>query len=164
MAPTGAAHKAAQFYLNECGVLKMAVEKIISPYEVLFRFDVSGVVVGAHEKQLEITRDTETGEVYATKELDPVDISEKDYLKAALGKTCVALNATIVKNKAEKEAAKEARLAEKEAEQKARQEANQAAHLERQALRKAQKEKIAALRDELDALLDAAHDFKASEE
>lgn len=138
----------------------MSVEKIVTPYEVLFRFDVSGVVIGAHEKQLEITRDTETGEVYATKELDPVDITEKEYLKAALGKTCVALNATIAKNKADREAEKAQRIAEREAEQKAKQEANQAAHLARQELRKAQKGKIAALRDELDALLDAAHDFK----
>jgi len=142
---------------------KMSVEIIAVPYEILFRFDASGVVVGAHEKQLEITRNTETGQVYATKELEPVDITEKDYLKAALGKTCVALNLTLAQKKAEREAEKEARLAERAAEQKAKQEANQAEHLERQALRKAHKEKIAALRDELDALLDAAHDFKASE-
>ena len=138
----------------------MSVEKIVTPYEVLFRFDVSGVVIGAHEKQLEITRDTETGEVYATKELDPVDITEKEYLKAALGKTCVALNATIAKNKADREAEKAQRIAEREAEQKAKQEADQAAHLARHELRKAQKGKFAALRDELDALFDAAHDFK----
>jgi hypothetical protein len=138
----------------------MSVEKIVTPYEVLFRFDVSGVVIGAHEKQLEITRDTETGEVYATKELDPVDITEKEYLKAALGKTCVALNATIAKNNADREAEKAQRIADREAEQKAKQEANQAEHLARQELRKKQKEQISALRDELDALLDAAHDFK----
>jgi hypothetical protein len=142
----------------------MSVEKITAPYEILFRFDASGVVVGAHEKQIEITRDTDTGEVYATKELDPVDITEKEYLKAALGKTCVALNATLAKNKADKEAEKEARLAEKAEAQKVKQEANRAAHLKRQELRKAHKEKIAALRDELDALLDAAHDFKATEQ
>jgi len=141
----------------------MSVEKITVPYEILFRFDASGVVVGAHEKQIEITRDTETGEVYAQRETEPVDITEKDYLKAALGKTCVALNLTLAQKKAEREAEKEARLAERAAEQQARQEANQAAHIERQALRKAHKEKIAALRDEIDALLDAAHDFKASE-
>jgi hypothetical protein len=139
----------------------MSVEKITAPYEILFRFDASGVVVGAHEKQIEITRDTETGEVYAQRELDPVDITGKEYLKAALGKTCVALSATLAKNKADKEAEKEVRLAEKAEAQKAKQEASQAAHLKRQELRKAHKEKIAALRDELDALLDAAHDFKA---
>jgi len=127
----------------------MSVEIIAVPYEILFRFDASGAIVGAHEKQLEITRNTETGQVYATKELEPVGITEKDYLKAALGKTCVALNATIAKNKADREA-----------EQKAKQEARQAEHLARQELRKAHKEKIAALRDELDALLDAAHNFK----
>jgi len=139
----------------------MSVEIIAVPYEVLFRFDASGVVIGAHEKQIEITRNTETGQVYATKELDPVDITEKEYLKAALGKTCVALNATIAKNKADKEAEKAQRIAEREAEQKAKQEARQAAHLARQELRKAHKEQVAALRDQFDALLDAAHDFKA---
>lgn len=142
----------------------MSVEKITVPYEILFRFDASGVVVGAHEKQIEITRDTETGEVYAQRETEPVDITEKDYLKAALGKTCVALNCTISKHKADKEAEKEARLDERAAEQKAKQEANQAAHLERKALQEAHKKDIAEIMARVGEIIDAAHDFKATEQ
>jgi hypothetical protein len=142
----------------------MSVEIIAVPYEVLFRFDASGVVIGAHEKQIEITRNTETGQVYATKELDPLDITEKDYLKAALGKTCVALNLTIAQKKAEREAEKEARLAERAAEQKAKQEANQAAHLERKALQEAHKKDIAELMAKVGEIIDAAHDFKVTEQ
>ncbi len=43
------------------------IEKTSWLYEVLFRFR-DGVLTGAHQKQLEVVRDTETGEVFSERE------------------------------------------------------------------------------------------------
>lgn len=70
----------------------MAVEKRVSPYEILFRFDQNtGVILGAHEKKLETVIDTVSGEVYAVRELPPQDILPQAYLDAAIGSVCTGL-------------------------------------------------------------------------
>jgi hypothetical protein len=74
----------------------MAVEKRVSPYEVLFRFDQNtGVVLGAHEKKLETVIDTVSGEVYAVRELPPQDILPQAYLDAAIGSVCTGLTSAL---------------------------------------------------------------------
>lgn len=53
----------------------MSIQKKIIPYEILFRLTGDGEVHGCHRRNLEIVTDTETGEIYSAKELDPVSIS-----------------------------------------------------------------------------------------
>lgn len=47
----------------------MSIEKVIVPYEILFRLSEGGTVAGCHRRDLEIVREAETGEVYSAKEL-----------------------------------------------------------------------------------------------
>lgn len=53
----------------------MSIEVQNLPYEVLFRFNEDGSFKGAHRKDLEIVVNTATGQVYSTKELDPIAVS-----------------------------------------------------------------------------------------
>lgn len=62
----------------------MSIEKQIKPYEILIRLDDAGAVSGCHRRDLEIVINTETGEVYSSKERDPQPIVGAD-MDAVLG-------------------------------------------------------------------------------
>lgn len=60
----------------------MAIEKIVTPYEILVRFDADGIKA-AHVKDLEELKDTETGEVYSDSAKEcparPLDLAGEEY-------------------------------------------------------------------------------------
>jgi hypothetical protein len=98
----------------------MAIERIVKPYEILFRLTPTGTVQGCHVRDLEIVTDTTTGEVFASKELDPKPVSGA-YLTAILG----TINTSLVKTLTERDIAladKDTLLAEKEEELAAKEE------------------------------------------
>jgi hypothetical protein len=76
----------------------MAINRYTYPYEILFRLTQSGGVQGCHRKDLEIVKDDETGEIYSTKETDPMAIAGAD-MDAVLG----TLNTALLANVAEVE-------------------------------------------------------------
>lgn len=72
----------------------MTIEKRTTPYEILYRLNEDGTVAGAHMRSLEKVVDTDTGEVYSEKELNPVAIEGPD-MEAVMGVINVAQAATI---------------------------------------------------------------------
>ena len=72
----------------------MPIEKKIIPYEILFRLSEAGAVQGCHRRNLEMIADSETGEVYSAKELDPESISG-EAMDAVLGAINTALTSTV---------------------------------------------------------------------
>lgn len=67
----------------------MSIEVNVKDYELLVRLDGSEVV-GAHKRSLEVIEDTQTGQVFSTKELDATSVvlteEEKEYLKNLVNK------------------------------------------------------------------------------
>lgn len=75
-------------------VIKMTIEKKIIPYEILFRLTQAGEVQGCHLRNLEIVADSQSGEVYAVKELDPEPVAGAA-MDSVLGVINTALTTTI---------------------------------------------------------------------
>lgn len=72
----------------------MSINRYVYPYEILFRLLQSGEVQGCHRRDIEIVKDDETGEVYSTRETDPVPIAGSD-MDAVLGTVNTALVASL---------------------------------------------------------------------
>jgi hypothetical protein len=72
----------------------MAIEQVTVPYEILYRLAEDGTVAGCHRRDLEIIRNTETGQVYSAKELDPQPVDGAE-MEAVLGVITTAQAATI---------------------------------------------------------------------
>lgn len=68
----------------------MTINRYTYPYEILFRLTRNGTVQGCHRRDIEIVKDDDTGEVYSTRESDPVPISGTD-MEAVLGTVNTAL-------------------------------------------------------------------------
>lgn len=73
----------------------MASEKYKVPYEILFRLNEQGIVLGCHRKDLELWVDTSTGKVENAKELDPVSIDSGSAMTAVLGQINASLAASL---------------------------------------------------------------------
>ncbi|HTF85296.1 MAG TPA: hypothetical protein VL987_12000 [Cellvibrio sp.] len=72
----------------------MTINRYVYPYEILFRLMQSGEVQGCHRRDIEIVKDDDTGEIYSTRETDPVSISGAD-MEAVLGTVNTALVASL---------------------------------------------------------------------
>lgn len=72
----------------------MSLQRNVKPYEILFRLTPSGAIAGCHKRELESIIDTTTGELFASKELDPVPITG-DYINAIIGTINAALVLTL---------------------------------------------------------------------
>lgn len=72
----------------------MTINRYVYPYEILFRLTQSGEVQGCHRRDIEIVKDDDTGEIYSTRETDPVSISGAD-MEAVLGTVNTALVASL---------------------------------------------------------------------
>lgn len=72
----------------------MTINRYVYPYEILFRLLQSGEVQGCHRRDIEIVKDDDTGEVYSTRETDPVPIAGSD-MEAVLGTVNTALVASL---------------------------------------------------------------------
>lgn len=79
----------------------MAIEKVNIPYEILLRLDAGPVIRAAHRKDLQRVTDTETGEVFSERELDPVAVQGDD-LETLLGVANAAALGTIAELEAQK--------------------------------------------------------------
>lgn len=77
----------------------MTIEKVTLPYEIMFRLADTGSVSGCHRRDIEVVRDSETGEVYSAKELDPQPISGGNEMDAVLGQ----INSSLAQSLAEKD-------------------------------------------------------------
>lgn len=67
----------------------------------MFRLSNTGSVSGCHRRDIEVVRDSETGEVYQAKELDPQPISAGNEMDHVLGQ----INSSLAQSLAEKDAA-----------------------------------------------------------
>jgi len=72
----------------------MSIQEINVPYEILYRLNEDGTVAGCHRCDLQIVKNTETGQVYNAKELDPQPIEGAD-MDSVLGLITTAQAATI---------------------------------------------------------------------
>lgn len=112
----------------------MSINRYVYPYEILFRLLQSGEVQGCHRRDIEIVKDDGTGEIFSTRETDPVPISGAD-MEAVLGTINTALVASLAAAQAE------------------------AASFQNELYScQADAQQVAQERDELDALLSQAND------
>lgn len=72
----------------------MTIEKINTPYEILYRLNEDGSVSGCHRRELETIKDTSTGEVYSVKEVGPFPIEGAE-MEAVLGEINTSLSLSL---------------------------------------------------------------------
>jgi hypothetical protein len=74
----------------------MNIQEYLVPYEILFRLNSQGNVVGCHRRDRRLLVDTSNGEVVSDKELDPVAIDSSPVMTSVLGQINASLSATLV--------------------------------------------------------------------